>query len=291
MEELKKFSYSSLTYEQQLIYDMLKTSFEDDADIDDYLLFESPFGSNGLTSQLPLILTEYSFYRKENIEEYLGLLETLQEYVRQELDLEKYRMSQGYYLSDYAYDTAISQCEAFLNQGNDYLSQIFNDKLADFTDLSTEEIETYKNRNSAAITASVIPSYHLMIDTLTAYKSEHSDNTGLAAKEHGKNYYSYLLKSETGTSKTPDELIRIIDKKLSTYVAELTALVTLNPDIYDKMSNPEYKYSDPDDILSWFSEQLKEDFPEAVCTDYTLKETDTAMSDDLVVAFYIFISD
>ena len=53
------------------------------------------------------------------------------------------------------------------------------------------------------------------------------------------------------------------------------------------MSNPEYKYSDPDDILSWFSEQLKEDFPEAVCTDYTLKETDTAMSDDLVVAFYI----
>ena len=44
------------------------------------------------------------------------------------------------------------------------------------------------------------------------------------------------------------------------------------------MSNPEYKYSDPDDILSWFSEQLKEDFPEAVCTDYTLKETDTAMS-------------
>lgn len=287
LEELKKFSYSSLTYEQQLIYDMLKTSFEDDADIDDYLLFESPFGSNGLTSQLPLILTEYSFYRKENIEEYLGLLETLQEYVRQELDLKKYRMSQGYYLSDYAYDTAISQCEAFLNQGSDYLSQIFNDKLADFTELSTEEIETYKNRNSAAITASVIPSYHLMIDTLTAYKSEHSDNTGLAAKEHGKNYYSYLLKSETGTSKTPDELIRIIDKKLSTYVAELTALVTLNPDIYDKMSNPEYKYSDPDDILSWFSEQLKEDFPEAVCTDYTLKETDTAMSDDLVVAFYI----
>ena len=137
------------------------------------------FGSNGLTSQLPLILTDYSFYRKENIEEYLGLLETLQEYVRQELDLEKYRMSQGYYLSDYAYDTAISQCEAFLNQGSDYLSQIFNDKLADFTELSTEEIETYKNRNSAAITASVIPSYHLMIDTLTAYKSEHSDNTGL----------------------------------------------------------------------------------------------------------------
>lgn len=287
LNELNSFSYDSLTYEQKLIYDTLKTSLEDDARSKDFLLFSSPFSPNGITSQLPLIFTEYAFHKKEDVDEYLGLLETLKDYVQKELDYEHFRMEQGYYLSGYAYNTAISQCQTFLDQGDDYLTDIFANKLDEFEGLSDDEKAAYKKRNQDAIQNNVIPAYHLMIDTLTAYQKEGEYNKGLSTMENGKEYYSYLLKSETGTNKTPEELISLIDKNLESYIEELTALMTSNPEIYNKIQDPEYIYSDPDETLSYFTEKLKTDFPQPASTDYTLKETDDAMSDDLVVAFYI----
>lgn len=287
IDELGTFQYDSLTYEQKLIYDTLKTYLEAENIYKDCMFFTSPFSTDGITSQLPIIFAEYTFNNKQNIEEYIGLLETLLDYVKDSLNYEQERMDKGYCLSTYTYETVIAQCQTFLDQGEDYLTDIFKNKLEEMKDLTKEEKDSYLSRNSDAIKNSVIPSYHLMIDTLTAFQKKGEFNSGLCEMENGKAYYEYLLKSTVGTNKSPEELISITEERLKKYQADMTNLVISEPSLYKKIENPEYIYSDPDEILSHLAKMLKTDFPEAVCDSYHLHETDAAMSDELVVAFYI----
>lgn len=286
-DELNTFHYDSLTCEQQLIYDTLKTYLETETTFKNCWMFVSPFSTNGIPSQLPLIFTEYTFNDRQDIEDYIGLLETLQNYVKNALEYEETRMDQGYYLSQYSYETALNQCEAFLDQGDDYLTEIFKNKLEPLEYLTEQEKEMYINRNSDAIKNSVIPSYNLMIDTLSEFEKNGQFNKGLCQMEHGREYYNYILKNNTGTDKTPEELISIVEQNITEYRAQMTSLITLDTSLYEKMENPEYIYSDPDEILSYFIKMLKTDFPKPASDNYSLKETDAAMSDALIVAFYI----
>jgi len=287
LKELDTFQYDSLTYEQKLIYDILKTYLETESSYESCYLFTSPFSTDGITSQLPIIFAEYIFHGKQDIEEYLSLLETLQGYVKDSLEYEQHRIEEGYYLSAYTYETVIAQCQAFLNQGENYLTDIFKNKLDETEGITEEEKEAYIKRNKDSIQNSVIPSYHLMIDTLTELQKKGEFNKGLCEMKYGKDFYKYLLKSSVGTDKTPEELISLTDTNIKKYQVQMTSLILSDASLYKKIENPEYIYSEPDEILSYLTKMLKTDFPDAVCDSYSLHETDAAMSDELVVAFYI----
>lgn len=69
--ELLSFSYDSLTYEQQYIYDNLKKQLETESSFPESYLYSSAFSLDGLPSQLPLIFTEYCFRSEDDIEDYL----------------------------------------------------------------------------------------------------------------------------------------------------------------------------------------------------------------------------
>lgn len=287
LTELNTFQYDSLTYEQKLIYDILKTYLEEELLYKDCYLFTSPFSTDGITSQLPIIFAEYIFHNKQDIDEYINLLETLQDYVKDSLEYEQNRIDNGYYLSGYTYETVIAQCQAFLDQGENYLTDIFKNKLDEMKDITEEEKAAYIKRNENSIQNSVIPAYHLMIDTLTELQKKGEFNKGLCEMEHGKDFYNYLLKTSVGTDKTPEELIAFTDANLKQYQAQMTSLILTDASLYDKIENPQYIYSDPDEILSHLIKMLKTDFPDAICDTYSLHETDAAMFDELVVAFYI----
>lgn len=286
-DRLKSFDISCLTYEQQLIYDTLTTYFETDLSCPDAYLFSSPFSLNGLPSELPLIFTEYSFSDTSDVEDYLTLLETLNTYVQSQLDFEKYRMEKGYRLSAYSYRSAISQCQNFLDQGDDYLITIFSNKLNDMENISDDVKSSYIERNKAAIEKVVIPAYHLMISTLTEYEKQGTNEKGLCDMEGGDSYYSYLLKNNVGTSKTPEELIALVEEKIASYQTQLSVLVSTHPTILSQIENPKYLYTDPDDILTYLTNMLESDFPKPASTSYVLKDIDAAMADELSVAFYI----
>lgn len=286
-EELQTFSYDSLTSEQQLIYDTLEMYLETEQLCPDSYLFSSPFSLSGLPSQLPLIFTEYTFNSKEDVETYLVLLETVDDYVQAEIDYEKYRNEKGYVQSSYCYESCLTQCENFLEQGDDYLANIFSEKLAEMTDLTEDEKTQYIERNKTAITNDVIPSYQLMISSLKQFLEQETCEQGLCKLENGKKYYSYLLQSDVGTSKTPEELIKLLDENIDSYMEDLMTLVLSDPDIANKILDPDYAYTEPEEIISHLIEMLQEDFPEPASTSYELNDIDAAMADELSVAFYI----
>lgn len=287
MKRLDAFSYDSLTCEQKLIYDTLLIYLENESVYDEVYLFESPFSTNGIQSQLPLIFAEYQLNNKTDIEEYLNLLDTLDDYVEDALLFEEYRGTQGYHLSEYSYRTAIGQCETFLEQGDEYLLTIFQNKLNDMETLTEQEKLQYTAQNKSAVTDSVIPAYHNMIDRLSSLMDQDTCEVGLVNLEGGLDYYNYLLKRDVGTTKSPKKLINLVDSYIDSLQKQMTRLVIKNPSLYEQLENYEYVYSEPENILNHLAESISDDFPQPVSMEYSLKDIDDAMSDDLSIALYI----
>ncbi len=285
--ELNEFSYDSLTFEQQLIYDTLSVYFENEQDFPDSYLYSSPFSLNGIPSQLPLIFTEYTIETKEDIENYLHLMETLADYVSSEISFEKHLIENGYIQSAYSYEACLKQCENFLKQGNDYLSNIFQEKIHAIDGISEDMMERYISKNNAAIETMVIPAYNDMIENLKYFLTLDTNDEGLCHKKNGKKYYRYLLQSDVGTSKSPDELIDILDENIDTYTKDLMKLVLADNDLAKKIMNPDYVLSDPEEIMNYLIKKTEKDFPESASTQFELNEIDEAMADELSVAFYI----
>lgn len=54
-----------------------------------YILYSSPFGANGLPSDIPVTLSEYRFDNEKDIKDYLSLVNQIPELLRRFLILRK----------------------------------------------------------------------------------------------------------------------------------------------------------------------------------------------------------
>ena len=65
---LDRFSYDSLSVENQLTYDVLDYYLNMAEKNTDYLLYDEPLGLvSGIQTQLPVLLSEYQFYDEKAI--------------------------------------------------------------------------------------------------------------------------------------------------------------------------------------------------------------------------------
>ena len=75
LARLTDYDYASLNEDQKLCYDLIKENFILDCTYADYILYNEVLGpTTGLQAQLPILLAEYNFSSKEDIEDYLLLL-------------------------------------------------------------------------------------------------------------------------------------------------------------------------------------------------------------------------
>ena len=80
-QSLLDFSYDDLDTQNKLTYDVLNYQLKNMDKSADYLLYEEPLGLvSGVQTQLPVVLSEYQFYDREDVDDYLALLETTGEY-------------------------------------------------------------------------------------------------------------------------------------------------------------------------------------------------------------------
>ena len=72
LEKLFKFPKDWLSTKNRLTYDILTSAFSLQAEGEKYLLYDEPLGpSLGTQAQLPVLLAEYSFHNKKDIEKLL----------------------------------------------------------------------------------------------------------------------------------------------------------------------------------------------------------------------------
>lgn len=288
LNKLKTFDYDALTYEQQLIYDIFKEYLEDEQNAAGYLLFTSAFAPmSGLQSELPIIFSEYDFLEKADIDDYISLLNTSYSYVKSMCDYELYRMEKGYALSNYSIKKIIDQCNEFINANPNCIRPIFESKLKDFGELTDEEISSYMEQFDKGLNEQLIPGYKLIITTLETIEKSNPSKGGLCNYENGKDFYEYLVKNNSGSDRSVDDLNKLINNKMTEYLDTITGLSMQNPSLLTDMEEYEYFTDDPSEMLDHLIDALEEDFPAATNDKYTINYVPKSLESTMNPAYYL----
>ena len=254
---------------------------------DQYLLEEILSPSLGTQAQLPILLAEYAFYDKQDITDYLKLLNCVDDYFKSILDFEREKSQAGYFMSDTTLDRILEQCQAFIkNPSDNYLQEIFQDKLNDFLDCPK------KRRSSASphiklIENSLIPAYENLMEGLEELRGTGKNENGLYYLDGGQEYYQYLLRSQVGVYASPEVIEQRLYRQLFADYQEMSELLEEHPDLISRVSSEDLPKSEPKDTLEELETLYQEDFPKLEEPKYEVKYVHESMEDYLSPAFYL----
>ncbi len=287
LDKLETFDKSLLTEEQQLTYETLYNYLENSYSFkDNYLLDEIFSPINGAHAEIPIIFSEYDFFTKDDIDDYLTLIETIDDYINNLLEYEKIRAEKGYFLTDDSADQVIEQCKDFIAPEENCLVSIFSEKLDNFG-VTAEEKTAYMDRLNSAINDSLIPGYENIIATLEDLKGSRSTELGLSEFEGGAEYYENLIRSLTGSDKSVEELIDCVDQSLADNLSLVYRLLMENPELYDEYMDYAYPDEDPESTILMQIEQAKKYFPEIGDIPFEVKSVPVSLESTMSPAFYL----
>lgn len=212
-KELLKFDREKLTDEQRLTYDILLDSIELSLSVTDLTYYDEWLGViSGYQAQLPVILAEYTFRTEKDIQDYLELISQIDEMYEEVIVFEEKKSEAGLFMADYVADEVIAQCEEFIaDPEENYMMEIFEDKIEEFEGLTKEKKEEYIQENYEIITTQVVEGYQTLIDGLTSLKGTGTNELGLCYYEDGREYYEYLVRVKTGSDESVKRLQRKVD--------------------------------------------------------------------------------
>ena len=286
---LNSYDYSALQTDQKLTYDVLSDYLTTQFSVSDLMLYDEILRpSTGIQAQLPVLYEEYRFYDKSDIEDYLKLIALTDSYFAQIIDFEQQKAKAGLFMSDFACDAIISQCETFIqNPEEHYLIVTFNNKLNAMTSLTDEERKQYEEKNAALVTKNILPAYKNLATALTELLGSGTNDKGLCYLPEGKKYYEYLVYQSTGSSKDVKDILSMIRDKRSDDLTKAAALMLEHPDLKEKTNNVSLEGMDAIATLNTLRSEMLKDFPAAPDTEFTVSYIDASMEDYMAPAFYI----
>ncbi len=289
IEQLKSYDYDTLSEEQQLIYDCLTFTLDKTYALNAYEYYSEPLGpTTGLQAQLPVLLAEYSFYNKEDIDTYLKLLDCTLEYFQAVAQYEREKSAAGMFMTDAVADEIIAQCKNFIaDPEHNLLIEHFDNVIEAFDGLSTDEIVLYKERNREAVLNSIIPAYELLISTLTELKGTATNSAGLSGFENGKTYFELLVQSVTGSDMTLIEIQRKLEASVNHAMIRMSAAQLADPTLFDKYASVVYPEGEPTENLEYLKEAIAADFPALKTVDYTVQYLHESLQEYLSPAMYL----
>lgn len=289
-KKLKTIDIKKLTPDQKLTYKILSSYLDTEQTAEGFELYAQPLTSTiGIQAQLPVLLAEYAFYSKEDVDRYLTLLSSIDTYYSQILDFEKEKSEAGLFMCDTAADHVLQSCEAYLIQpDHSFLAETFNERVDALTDASPEEKAAYKEKNLTVLKEHFIPAYQTLIDGITALMGTGVNEKGLSHFPQGKEYFEYLVKSNTGTSySTVSKLQKAIEKQLNSDLNALGEIAQAHPELVDTLDSYAFSDTKPEAILDTLRKQITRDFPELPDSSCTVKYVPKALESSLSPAFYL----
>lgn len=323
-QAMAEYDYGNLSVENRLTYDVLDYYLERTEADAKYILYEEPLGLvSGVQTQLPVILSEYPFYDKEDVDTYLELMKTTPEYFEELTEFEQAKSKAGLFMSDEAAQEVITQCKSFMNMGeSNYLISTFVERIKQVEGLSEEEKSKYIQKNALMLGSYVLPAYSKLVAKLQTLMGTGENEKGLCYLPEGKEYYEEVVKDATGSSRSVAELKGLTKQQI---IADLEAMekvlgiageevlgVAGEEEIEEQdaeqgeepseepseerdidrveeqaIETMSMDAADPVAILNSLEEEITKAFPESPDTTVSVKYVPEAMEEHLSPAFYM----
>ena len=282
-------------------YDLLLSYFKNEYSATDYFYYEDPLApSSGMQTQLPILLAEYTFRSKKDIEDYLKLLEQSEKYFNGLLLYEIEKSKAGLFMSDTALKKVITQCDSImdsslLEQNSHFLQTTFSERLLQLKEqgiLTDDEINSYEAQNNRLLTTVMAPSYIRLGDGLSILSGTGKNTGGLAGFEHGKEYYLYLLKRDVGCYRDINDIKALVCEDFDKNLETLVDSTTKNPKLLAHASDGHFEtvlpFHDAEEMLDYLQKRMLKDFPSlSEPVPYAIKNISDSLAAYSSPAFYL----
>ena len=287
LSSLQEFDPDTLSSENALTFQILNTYLENASTGTDYLLYQEPLGPvSGIHTQLPVLLSEYSFYDTQDVKTYLALLKETPAYFDSVIQFEQKKAAAGLFMPDYQVDSVLETCQSFIDMGEgNYLISTFDERIASLDLLPDNKKDSFIQENRRLVTEEIHPAYQNLITALKALKGKGTNEQGLCYLPYGKKYYAYLVRQMTGCSESISRL-RLMTK--SQILEDLNAMQkVLFPADAALTQASVLEQTPPDSMLDDLRSKITSAFPEIPDVDFQVKYMPEAMQDYLSPAFYM----
>ena len=190
LSRLHTFNRRKLSSENQITYDILQYSFQSAKQNANYQWYEEPLSSlTGVQAQFPVLLSEYQFHTRDDIETYFKLLAETPKYFDSLIQFETNKAKRGLFMSDSQVQAIIKECESFLNlQENNYLYSTFQTRISKLSLSKKERIKCIQ-KNESGLKKYVFPAYQNLIKGLQNLLGNGIYTGGLCQDPGGAGYF------------------------------------------------------------------------------------------------------
>lgn len=292
LEKLHEFDIEELDETEWHDYMSFEAYLENSIDMYSYPEFQFMFRPfTGYLINVIDYFADFMFYEKQDVEDYLTLIEELPSYIDQMKKYTEAQAKEGYFLDDLGYTDAMSELNEMIEKGeNCPLVVNFENNIDGFDGISDAEKAEYKERNRTLISGSIIPAIRDVRAFLSELKGSRSVQSGALIEYEpgegtadGLEYYKALVKYSASSS---DSLEDIFDY--------LTKAITESYDYLDWLFENDTEFTSPgkiegmesiEDVLSYLRANMQ-GFPEGPDVDYTPSYLPPG-SNDFAMAYYI----
>lgn len=287
LSSLQEFDPDTLSSENALTFKILDTYLKNAFTGTDYLLYQEPLGPvSGIHTQLPVLLSEYSFYDTQDVETYLALLKETPSYFDSVIQFEQKKAASGLFMPDYQADSVLDTCQSFIDMGKEnYLVSTFNERIASLDLLPENKKDSFRKENMKLVTEEIYPAYQNLITAIKSLKGKGMNEQGLSYFPYGKKYYEYLVRQTTGCNESISRL-RLMTR--AQILEDLSAMQkVLFPADAALTQASVLEQTPPDSMLDDLRSKITDTFPEIPDVDFQVKYVPESMQDYLSPAFYM----
>lgn len=271
-DSLAEFDPAKLSEANRFLYNLLCTYIDAAAHTAAYPYFSEPLSpSSGMPSELPILLAEYRLDTPEDVELYLAILNQIPAYFDGLIVFEQEKAAAGLFMSDTTADKVIKQCAELMNieqleSNSHFLELTFTQRLETLQEtglITQQEALAYEAENNRLLTTVVAPAYDHLADELTLLKGSGKDTCGLARHEGGQDYYTALLRMQTGSVRSIDEIKQLLFRDLQSNYEQLAMLLAGNPALREQFLEEQslLPQMTPEEMLAFLEAAIRQNFP------------------------------
>ena len=301
---LHSINADKLSEPDRYAHKLLTKTLENSLKKNTFRYYDEPLApSSGMQSQLPILLAEYTFRCRQDIIDYLKLLDQTDEYFASLLNYEQEKKAAGLFMAATSLEKVRKQCDTIVTKDvleaeTHFLQTTFLERLTPLYkegEITKEEAQSFAASNNRLLKTVLLPAYEALSDGLLILEDTSLSPKGLSAFPEGKEYYKYLLIAETGSYRPINEIISLLSSKLTEEYKTIQSLAKEHPECLPLLTGEEYTvlpYKDAATMLADMQLRMEADFPPLQNSSFgtpnvAVKKVSSSLEQFCAPAFYL----